>query len=475
MSISSVERGIGPAANPGYRAYVLGLLMVVYTFNFIDRQILAILAPYIKAELGFTDSQMGLLGGPAFAVVYSTLALPIAWLADRKSRTMIVATSLGVWSAFTALCGFAGGFWTLFLSRMGVGVGEAGGVAPSYSLVSDYFPKSQRARALAVYSFGVPIGTALGYLFGGILAAPDRLADGLHRRGSGRASCWPRLLKFTVKDPIRGGFDRAEPVEGAGAIVTPHVETKAASFGEVWAILLKKPSFWFLAFGAACSSVYGYGAAFWLPSFFQRSMGMEGVERAVYIAGIAFIGGTAGIWLGGWLADKLGKGIKKAAYPMVPAIGFIIAVPMFYPGHERRQQMAGLRAVPDPAGAQPGLAGPGGDGGPASGSGAHAIDGLGQLPADQQPGRHRSGHLSAGRGVRLSDPPVRRGSAAVFAVRRPVVLWPGRDPAADLGPQPEARLGGLRATFPARLSALGAGRPILSPIQRAVAIRASRS
>lgn len=329
MSMSSVERGIGPAANPGYRAYVLGLLMVVYTFNFIDRQILAILAPYIKAEMGFTDSQMGLLGGPAFAVVYSTLALPIAWLADRKSRTMIVATSLGVWSAFTALCGFAGGFWTLFLSRMGVGVGEAGGVAPSYSLVSDYFPKSQRARALAVYSFGVPIGTALGYLFGGILAALIDWRMAFIVVGLAGILLAP-LLKFTVKDPVRGGFDRAEPVEGAGAIVTPHVETKAASFGEVWAILLKKPSFWFLAFGAACSSVYGYGAAFWLPSFFQRSMGMEGVERAVYIAGIAFIGGTAGIWLGGWLADKLGKGIKKAAYPMVPAIGFIIAVPMFF-------------------------------------------------------------------------------------------------------------------------------------------------
>lgn len=329
MSMSSVERGIGPAVNPGYRAYVLGMLMVVYTFNFIDRQILAILAPYIKAEMGFTDSQMGLLGGPAFAIVYSTLALPIAWLADRKSRTMIVATSLGVWSAFTALCGFAGGFWTLFLYRMGVGVGEAGGVAPSYSLVSDYFPKSQRARALAVYSFGVPIGTALGYLFGGILAALIDWRMAFIVVGLAGILLAP-LLKFTVKDPVRGGFDRPEPIEGAGAIVTPHVETKAASFGEVWAILLKKPSFWFLAFGAACSSVYGYGAAFWLPSFFQRSMGMEGVERAVYIAGIAFVGGVAGIWLGGWLADKLGKGVKKAAYPMVPAIGFIIAVPMFY-------------------------------------------------------------------------------------------------------------------------------------------------
>lgn len=326
---STVEGGLGPAANPATRVYVLSLLMVVYTFNFIDRQILAILAPYIQAEMSFTDSQLGLLGGPAFAIVYSTLALPIAWFADRRSRVGIVAGSLAVWSAFTAVCGLAGGFWTLFLSRMGVGVGEAGGVAPSYSLVSDYFPKSQRARALAVYSFGVPIGTALGYLFGGILAALIDWRMAFIVVGLAGLVLAP-LLKFTVKDPVRGGFDRAEPVAGAGAIVTPHVETKAATFKEVWTVLLKKPSFWFLAFGAACSSVYGYGAAFWLPSFFERSMGMAGVERAVYIAGIAFIGGTAGIWLGGWLADKLGKGVKKAAYPLVPAIGFIIAVPMFF-------------------------------------------------------------------------------------------------------------------------------------------------
>ena len=324
---TGLQAGIGPAADPGYRVYVLGLLMVVYTFNFIDRQILAILAPYIKAEMGFSDSQMGLLGGPAFAIVYSTLALPIAWLADRKSRTTIIAAALAVWSAFTALCGLATGFWTLFGARMGVGVGEAGGVAPSYSLVSDYFPKAQRARALAVYSFGVPIGTALGYLFGGILAALIDWRMAFIVVGLAGLVLAP-LLKYTVKDPVRGGFDRAETAPGG--VETAHVPTKAATFGEVWAVLLKKPSFWFLAFGAACSSVYGYGAAFWLPSFFQRSMGMEGVERAVYIAGIAFIGGTAGIWLGGWLADKLGGGAKKAAYPLVPAIGFLIAVPMFW-------------------------------------------------------------------------------------------------------------------------------------------------
>jgi MFS family permease len=316
-----------PLERPAYRVYVLGLLTVVYTFNFIDRQVLAILAPYIQAEMNFTDSQLGLLGGPAFAVVYSTLALPIAWLADRISRTSIIATSLAVWSGFTALCGLATGFTFLFGARMGVGVGEAGGVAPSYSLVADYFPKAQRARALAVYSFGVSIGTALGYLFGGLLAAAIDWRAAFIVLGLAGVLLAP-IVKLTIKDPERGRFDREPALEGV--IATPAPTQKAASFGEVWAILLKKPSFWFLAFGAACSSVYGYGAAFWLPSFFQRSLGMEGAERAWYIAGIAFFGGTIGIWLGGWLADKLGRGVKRSAYPLVPAVGFIIAVPMFF-------------------------------------------------------------------------------------------------------------------------------------------------
>lgn len=318
-----------PLERPAYRYYVLGMLMVVYTFNFIDRQVLAILAPYIQAEMKFTDSQLGLLGGPAFALVYSTLALPIAWLADRMSRTTIIASSLAVWSGFTTLCGLATGFTFLFASRMGVGIGEAGGVAPSYSLVADYFPKAQRARALAVYSFGVPIGTGLGYLFGGLLAAAIDWRAAFVILGLVGVLLAP-LFKLTVRDPIRGGFDRPETAPEAPLVVTPAPVQQAASFGQVWAVLLKKPSFWFLSFGAACSSVYGYGAAFWLPSFFQRSMGMEGAERAWYMAGIALFGGTIGIWLGGWLADKLGKGVKRAAYPLVPAVGFVIAVPLFF-------------------------------------------------------------------------------------------------------------------------------------------------
>ena len=146
------------------------MLIVVYTINFVDRQIIGILAPAIKKDLALTDTQLGLLGGIALAVFYTALGIPIARLADRFNRVWIMTVALGVWSLFTALCGTAGSFTQLFLARVGVGVGEAGGVAPAYALISDYFPRNERARALALYSFGIPIGGALGVLFGGLIA-----------------------------------------------------------------------------------------------------------------------------------------------------------------------------------------------------------------------------------------------------------------------------------------------------------------
>ena len=159
------------AESPRYRAIVLLMLVIVYTFNFIDRQIVGILAIPIKADLGLTDTQLGLMGGLAFALFYTLLGIPIAMLADRRNRTVIMSVALVVWSAMTAVCGFAQNFAQLFLARLGVGVGEAGGVAPAYSLVADYFPSEQRARALAVYSFGIPLGGALGIFFGGLIAS----------------------------------------------------------------------------------------------------------------------------------------------------------------------------------------------------------------------------------------------------------------------------------------------------------------
>ena len=165
---TSAPIAAGSAARPNV---ILAMLLVVYIFNFVDRQILAILAAPIQAELDLSDGEMGLLGGIAFALLYSTLAVPLAALADRTNRSWVITISLVVWSGFTAVCGLAQGFWHIFLARLGVGIGEAGGVAPSYALIGDYFPSEKRAWALSIYSLGIPLGSAAGVMLGGYIAA----------------------------------------------------------------------------------------------------------------------------------------------------------------------------------------------------------------------------------------------------------------------------------------------------------------
>jgi MFS family permease len=309
-----------PVAGSRYRYVVLAMLILVYTLNFLDRQILGILAKPIKEEFGLSDGQFGLMSGLAFALLYTTLAIPIAWLADRFSRVWIMTTALTLWSGFTALCGFAGGFSALFLARMGVGIGEAGGVAPAYSMLADYFPKHQRARALAAYAFGIPLGTAAGTLVGGLLAVHFGWRTAFIVVGLIGVALAP-VFRLIVRDPRRGGADMA-----VGDTTT--VQAPAAPMGEVVRVLAAKPSFWLLSFGAASSSVCGYGVALWLPSFFMRSLGLTLRETAWYYSGIAFFGGLMGIWLGGAVADRLGAK-SKAGYPLTPAVAFLISVPCF--------------------------------------------------------------------------------------------------------------------------------------------------
>jgi predicted MFS family arabinose efflux permease len=298
-----------------YRAVVLAMLVLVYTFNFIDRQIVGILAVPIKTDLGLTDTQLGLMGGLAFALFYTALGIPIAMLADRRNRTTIMTAALVLWSAFTAACGFAQNFLQLFLARLGVGVGEAGGVAPAYSLVADYFPPHQRARALAVYSFGIPIGSALGIVFGGFIAHWVDWRTAFIAVGIAGIVIAP-LFKMVVREPQRGRFDG---VRGAGTPV---------GLREVVRVLLAKRAFWGISFGASASSMMGYGLFFWLPSFFVRSHGMTLIQASVYYGAILLLGGIAGIWLGGWLADRFGAA-RRRAYALIPACAFIATVPFF--------------------------------------------------------------------------------------------------------------------------------------------------
>lgn len=313
-----------------YRYVVLAMLVLSYTFNFLDRQILGILKEPIKQELGLTDTQLGLMGGLAFAMLYSTLAVPIAWLADRISRSWIMTGALGLWSAFTMACGLATGFWSLFLARVGVGFGEAGGVAPAYSLVSDYFPRAQRARALAAYSFGIPVGSALGILFGGLIAASMSWRVAFVIVG-GAGVLFAPIFKLVVKDPVRGGLDGATAktpsiAPSIAPLIAPLI---APPFSTVVATVLPKPTFWLLALGAASASVCGYGVAFWLPSFFIRSLGLTLVETSWFYGGITLIGGVAGIWLGGVVADRFAKK-NRAAYALTPAVCFLVALPFAY-------------------------------------------------------------------------------------------------------------------------------------------------
>ncbi|HEY9092087.1 MFS transporter [Parasphingorhabdus sp.] len=295
----------------------LGMLLLVYIFNFVDRQILAILAGPIQADLGLSDTQMGLLGGIAFALLYSTLAVPLGWIADRTSRSWVITISLGIWSGFTALCGFAQGFWTIFLARLGVGIGEAGGVAPSYALISDYFPSEKRARALSIYSLGIPLGSATGVVAGGYIAASVDWRLAFLTVGLAGVLLVP-VFKYFVRDPVK------PPVIDEAAPPQP-------SFMEVLKILSAKRAFWFLALGAASSSMLGYGIAFWLPSLLQRSFGLNLIETSLFFGSILLIGGVAGVMGGGMLGDWLG-GKNKAAYGLVPAIAFLLAVPLFAAG-----------------------------------------------------------------------------------------------------------------------------------------------
>ncbi len=317
MHQTATDQAIAPgAAKSGASPnLVLGMLLLVYIFNFVDRQILSILAAPIQADLGLDDAQLGLLGGLAFAILYSTLAVPLAWLADRTSRSWVITGSLVVWSLFTSACALAQGFWHIFLARVGVGVGEAGGVAPSYAVIGEHFPSHRRAFALSVYSLGIPLGSAAGVLAGGYVAQMVDWRTAFLVVGLSGIVIAP-LFKLVVRD-------RAPAVRPA--------EVPAIAFGTVARTLARKRAFWLLSFGASSSSMLGYGLMFWLPSLLQRSFGLDLVHTSWFIGAVLLLGGCAGVLLGGILADRLGRA-DRAWYGRVPAIAFVCAVPLFAGG-----------------------------------------------------------------------------------------------------------------------------------------------
>ena len=294
---------------------MLLLLLFAYIFNFIDRNIIGVLAVPIRTEFNLSDTALSTLG-VAFGIFYAVIAIPIAWLADRKSRVTIISAAVAMWSLFTAACGMVQGYTQLVVARMGVAVGEAGGIAPSYSLISDYFPREKRSRALAFYSLGIPIGSALGVFFGGWLASHLSWRSAFVIVGLlGLPAAL--LIKVLIPEPERGRFDAAPPAD--------------APASGVFQALARTPSFWLLSFGAASGSILGYGLIFWLPSFFNRSFGLPLDQVGWFYGSIVLVGGALGTWLGGWFGDRIGSS-RPGGYALIPAVCFLITAPTFAMG-----------------------------------------------------------------------------------------------------------------------------------------------
>jgi len=289
-----------------------------------------------------SDSQLGLMGGLAFALFYTLLGIPIARLADRVSRIGIMTAALALWSLMTAMCGLTHSFAQLFLARVGVGVGEAGGVAPAYSLICDYFPTKERARALSVYSFGIPIGAAVGIVLGGYITSLMSWRMAFFIVGFAGLLITP-LLKFTVREPKRGALDLqrvdadraaggAEVVGAAAMGTAVRIDRVVApSLLQVIAVLAHKPSFWGLSLGAASASMMGYGLFFWAPSLLVRSFHLSLLQASLSFGSLVLVGGLIGIWCGGALTDRYGEK-RRAMYAFIPAIAFVATVPFYVAG-----------------------------------------------------------------------------------------------------------------------------------------------
>jgi MFS family permease len=296
-----------------YRNYVLAMLTLVYVFNFIDRQLLVILQESIKKELHLSDTQLGLLSGFTFALFYVLLGIPIARIADKKSRRNTVAISLGLWSIMTACSGLARNFVQLLLARIGVGVGEAGGSPPAHAMISDYFPPKKRSTALSIYSAGIYFGILIGFLMGGYLNQRLGWRTAFFVVGL-PGVLFSLLFYLTVKEPRKGATD------------TTIQAAQSHTLDEVLKVLYSTKTFVYLAFASAFNVFCIYGLMNWAPSFLQRLHGMTSAETGKLLGPILGIGGAVGSFAGGWLTDRFGK-TDKSWYLKIPGYAILIVIP----------------------------------------------------------------------------------------------------------------------------------------------------
>ena len=301
-----------------YTRYVLGLLLVVYIFNFIDRQILTILAQPIKEELGISDGALGFLTGTAFALFYATLGIPIARLADRTTRRTVISIALMLWSGMTALCGTAGSFWQLAMFRIGVAVGEAGGSPPAHSMIADMFKPERRSTALAVYSMGIPIGSMIGLMLGGYISEAYDWRTAFLLVGI------PGLLlavvvRLSVREPLRG-MSEGRVDEMSKQELPPMLA--------VFAALRRQRSFLHLSLGASLHAFVGYGLAAFNAPYFERVWDLSRTEIGWYLGLIAGISGAVGVLAGGFFADLLAKRDRRW-YVWLPGCAMMVSLPFY--------------------------------------------------------------------------------------------------------------------------------------------------
>ena len=304
-----------------YKKYMLGLLLVILAFNYVDRQILALVLEDIKLELALTDSELGFLSGIAFALFYSLMGIPIARWADRGDRKTIISVTAALWAVMVALCGLATSFFQLMLARIGVAVGEAGAIPPAHSLIADYFTREERPRAVAIYMLGGSLSVVIGYFIGGwlnefygwratfiILGLPGLVLSIL---------AW-----FTLREPRQNiilekyGISKDDSLLQAELDVQPRHE----SLKDVAKILLKNATFRQLLFGFAIMHFFSYGIFHWVPTFFIRSHGMTTGELGTWLAIVWGIGGAIGVYLGGELASRYAANNERLQLQMMTVI-----------------------------------------------------------------------------------------------------------------------------------------------------------
>ncbi len=328
--------------SPSYRHYVLILLMLVYTLNFIDRTLIAVVAQPIIESFQLTDAQWGLLYGPPFAIFYAIMGLPIALWADRSNRVHIISLCIVLWSIMTALCGVALGFVSLLMFRIGVAIGEAGCTPPANSLIGDYFIARKRATALGVYSMGVTLGSVLANVFGGPIAQMEGSDVGAWLDGTvlswlfsglewATIEGWrvafvvvglpgvlvALLVWLTIKEPPRGYSD--PPDRGADA---------APGWSDTFAELKRKPSFWWMAIAASLVAFVGYGLISFQAPFLQREHGLSVRDAALQFGAPLSLMAAAGTFLGGYFTERLTARLPTAM-AWVPAVGITLAVPAY--------------------------------------------------------------------------------------------------------------------------------------------------